>query len=71
MLDIKVVFRYNMKLDHISKYYIMKTTTKPRNLVAKDLTSGKYNCRRHRTGKDYIRSMEKNKTFKEIRQYAI
>ena len=49
----------------------MKTTTKPRNLVAKDLTSGKYNCRRHRTGTDYIRSMEKNKTFKEMRQYAI
>ncbi len=45
-------------------------TNKPRNLVAKDLMSGKYRCKRERSVKDFLRSAEKSKTFKEVRQYA-
>ena len=48
----------------------MMKTNKPRNLVAKDLMSGKYRCKRERTAKDFIRSFEKLKTHKEIRQYG-
>jgi len=49
---------------------IMLKTNKPRNLVAKDLMSGKYRCKRERTVKDFIRSFEKSKAYKEIRQYG-
>ena len=45
-------------------------TNKPRNLVAKDLMSGKYRCKRERTAKDFIRSFEILKTHKEIREYG-
>lgn len=48
----------------------MMKTLKPRNLVAKDLMSGKYRCKRERSAKDYLRTAEKSKTYKEIRQYA-
>ncbi len=44
--------------------------TKPRNYVAKDLMSGKYRCKRERAAKDFFRSTEKSKTYKEIRQYG-
>ena len=48
----------------------MLKTSKPRNFVAKDLMSGKYRCKRERSVKDFLRSAEKLKSFKEIRQYA-
>jgi hypothetical protein len=43
-----------------------KIVLKKRNFVAKDLFTPKYAMKRHRTAKDYVRSIEKNKIKKEI-----
>lgn len=43
-----------------------KIVIKKRNFVAKDLFTPKYALKRHRTAKDYVRSIEKNKTKREI-----
>jgi hypothetical protein len=43
-----------------------KKTPKIRNFVAKDLRTAKYSHVRHRSVKDFVRSLEKNKTRKEI-----
>jgi hypothetical protein len=45
-----------------------KKTLKIRNFVAKDLRTAKYSHKRHRTAKDFVRSLEKNKIRKEIEQ---
>lgn len=46
----------------------MKTKIlKIRNFVAKDLRTSKYLHKRHRTSKDFVRSLEKTKMRKEIK----
>lgn len=45
----------------------MKTKMlKIRNFVAKDLRTAKYSHVRHRSAKDFVRSLEKTKIRKEI-----
>lgn len=44
-----------------------KIVFKKRNFVAKDLFTPKYAMKRHRSGKDYVRSVEKNKIKREIK----
>lgn len=44
-----------------------KIVIKKRNLVAKDLFTPKYAMKRHRTCKDYVRSVEKTKIKKELK----
>jgi hypothetical protein len=43
-----------------------KKTLKIRNFVAKDLRTAKYSPKRHRTAKDFVRSLEKTKMRKEL-----
>ena len=43
-----------------------KKTPKIPNFVAKDLRTTKYLHKRHRTSKDFVRSLEKTKIRKEI-----
>ena len=47
---------------------MFKDSIKIRNFVAKDLRTPKYSLKRQKTAKDFARSVEKNKTQKEIRE---
>lgn len=47
---------------------MFKDSIKIRNLVAKDLRTPKYSMKRQKTAKDFARSVEKNKTQREIRE---
>ena len=47
---------------------MFKNTVKIRNFVAKDLRTPKYSLKRQKTAKDFVRSIEKNKTRKEIQE---